>query len=323
VLLEGFEEDITERVRAEQRLSDEKRLSETIINSIPGLFYMINQQGKMIWWNDYRDSVFEYTVDEQGYSDVLAYVLEADRPLAAAAMAQAFSGKQASVELRLPHKDGKVRDYYCTGAQVDVGGEPRIVGVAVDITEHKRAEEEKRSFYRETIKSVTQGKLDLVPREEVQGFLDATEYATEIAHPADVAATRTALEFFYESKGLRGETLKLFLSGVGEAMTNAIKHAGGGRVYAGAGADCAWSAVLDAGPGIGALTLPSATLRKGSSTKLSLGMGYSIMLASSDRISLSTGPDGTTVVLIREIVQPEPELSLDDLHDTWDELPIP
>lgn len=322
-LLEGFEEDITERVRAEQRLSDEKRLSETIINSIPGLFYMVSRQGKLIWWNDYRDRVFEYTVDEQGYSDILPYVLEADRPIAIAAMARAFAGEQISVELRLPHKDGGVRDYYCTGARVEVGGEPRLVGVAFDITEHKRAEEEKRAFYRETIKSVTQGKLDLVPREEVQDFLDTTEYTAEILHPADVSAARAELESYYESKGLRGDILKLFLSGVGEAMTNAIKHAGAGRVHAGAGADCAWAAVSDAGPGIGALTLPGATLRKGFSTKLSLGMGYSIMLGSSDRISLSTGPDGTTVVLIREIVQPEPALSLEDLPDTWDELPIP
>ncbi len=48
-LLEGFEEDITERVQAEERLAEEKRLSETIINAFPGLFYMINREGKMIW----------------------------------------------------------------------------------------------------------------------------------------------------------------------------------------------------------------------------------------------------------------------------------
>lgn len=253
---------------------------------------------------------------------MLAYILEADRPLATAAIAHAFSGEQASVELRLPHKDGEVRDYYCTGAKVNIGGEQRIVGVAVDITEHKRAEEEKRAFYRETIKSVTQGKLDLVPHEEVRDFVDAAEYGREVAHPADVATVRTELESFYESRGLRGDSLKLFLSGVGEAMTNAIKHAGRGWVYAGVGAGCAWSAVSDAGPGMGALTIPSATLRMGFSTKMSLGMGYSIMLDSSDRISLSTGPGGTTVVLIKDIVQPEPKVSLDDLRDTWDELPV-
>lgn len=323
VILEGFEEDITERVHAEERLADEKKLSETIINAFPGLFYMINQQGKMIWWNEYRDRHFAYSVDEQGYSDVLAYVLEADRPLAAAAMAEAFAGEQASVELRLPHKDGEVRDYYATGAQVNVGGEPRIVGVAVDITERKHAEEQKRAFYRETIKSVTQGKLDLVPRDEVQGFLDATGYSRVISHAADITSARAELETFYESKGLGGEVLKSYLAGIGEAMTNAVKHAGSGRVYAGAGVGSAWSAVVDKGPGIAALTVPSATLRRGFSTKTSLGMGYSIILDSSDRVSLATGPEGTTVVMVKDVAQPEPEVSLDDLHDTWDELPVP
>lgn len=321
-LLEGYEEDITSRVQAERRLAEEKRLSETIINAFPGLFYMINRRGQMIWWNDYRDLHFEYEVDEQGYTEVLKYVLEADRGLVAEAMERAFSGEQTYVEARLPHKDGEIRDYYATGAQVMIGGEPRIVGVAVDVTERKRAEEHKRAFYRETILSVTQGKLDLVSREEIEHLLDTAEYSTRIEHPHHVTMARTELETYYEHKGLCCDSLKMFLSGVGEAMTNAIKHAGEGQVHAGANAEQVWAAVMDQGPGIAALTLPGATLRKGFSTKSSLGMGYSIMLDASDCISLATDLEGTSVVLIKDIVQPEPEISLDDLRDTWDEVPV-
>lgn len=322
LLFEGFEEDISARVLAQQKLSDEKKLNETIINSFPGLFYMINEQGKLIWWNEYRDRNFEFQVDEQGYSEVLSYVLETDRPLAADAIKRAFQGEQTSVELRLPHKDGQVRDYYCTGARVDIGGEPRIVGVAVDITSRKRAEEEKRDFYHETVKSVTQGKLDLAQRKDLQEFVENPEYAMEIAHAADVATARSELHTFYASKGLGGDDLREFIAGIGEAMTNAIKHAGFGTVYAGVRLDCIWATVSDQGPGIATLTLPGATLRRGFSTIKSLGMGYSIMLDSSDRIFLSTGPDGTTVVLTKDIVEPEYELCLSDLPDTWNEAPI-
>lgn len=38
-----------------------------------------------------------------------------------------------------------------------------FVSQVEDITERKLAEEEKQRFYRDTVRSVTQGKLDLLP----------------------------------------------------------------------------------------------------------------------------------------------------------------
>jgi len=46
------------------------------------------------------------------------------------------------------------------------------------------------------------------------------------------------------------------------------------------------------------------------------------MLDSSDGLLLATGPEGTGIVLLKDIVQEEPEISLDALRDTWDELPV-
>jgi anti-sigma regulatory factor (Ser/Thr protein kinase) len=128
---------------------------------------------------------------------------------------------------------------------------------------------------------------------------------------------REIVEKYLLDKGLKGDTLGLYLTGLGEAVTNAIKHAAGGEVFAGCNDGRVWTGVWDTGSGIPALTLPKATLRRGYSTKISMGMGYAIMLEVTDKTMLSTGPEGSIVVLFKNISQTTPAISLDDLPDTW------
>ena len=75
--------------------------------------------------------------------------------------------------------------------------------------------------------------------------------------------------------------------------------------------------MTDCGHGIDSLILPKAVLRRGFSTKPSLGFGYTIMLEVADRVLLCTGTSGTTVVLIRNL-RDEPARSLGDVVDTWE-----
>jgi anti-sigma regulatory factor (Ser/Thr protein kinase) len=87
------------------------------------------------------------------------------------------------------------------------------------------------------------------------------------------------------------------LSAAGEALDNALKHAGGGAYQAFAREDCLQIAISDDGPGIDFRTLPRATLVPGFSTAASLGMGFTIMLQLCERVLLSTRPGHTVVVL--------------------------
>ncbi len=192
--------------------------------------------------------------------------------------------------------------------------------IFVDITERLHIEQEKRRFYRDTIKSVTQGKLDLVSFEDVQEYLDPAGFISSVASPVDSAIARRKAMEFCRFGGLDDNGIGLFESAVGEAMTNAIKHADGCKVYAGVNGNTIWVAVSDTGKGISTMLLPGATLRKGYSSKISMGMGYTIMMEATDNIMLCTGTEGTTVVLSVNASSSMPALSLDDFPDTWDEI---
>ena len=79
----------------------------------------------------------------------------------------------------------------------------------------------------------------------------------------------------------------------GEAITNAIKHATQGRCAVFATEDRIIVRVSDRGTGIQVENLPDTILTPGFSTKVSLGMGYTLMLQFADRVWLATGPEGT------------------------------
>lgn len=184
----------------------------------------------------------------------------------------------------------------------------------------RRLEEDKRQFYRDTIRSVTDGKLDIAMPEDLLQYREGGAVALEFGSAAELSSCRMRIAEYCLEAGMQEDVTGLFLTAIGEAMTNALKHAGAGKIRCGATDGELWTSVTDTGAGISALSLPGATLGRGYSTKVSMGMGYSIMLDVSDRIMLGTGPEGTTVVLFKNIDESRPMLSLADLPDTWDSI---
>ncbi|HEU4753459.1 MAG TPA: hypothetical protein VFU47_10170, partial [Armatimonadota bacterium] len=61
--------------------------------------------------------------------------------------------------------------------------------------------------------------------------------------------------------------------------------------------------------GILSQVLPQAIFMPGFSTKISLGMGYKMVLRLCDRVWLATGPEGT-VVQMRKRIEPAPDEGL-------------
>jgi anti-sigma regulatory factor (Ser/Thr protein kinase) len=189
--------------------------------------------------------------------------------------------------------------------------------LSTEMAEHERLEDEETRFYRDTIASVTGGRLRLVDKAETAEMLRSAEVRRTLTDAESVAVARKEVKAFCAAKGLPGDDLDLFMGGVGEAMANAVKHAGGGEVCMYSTNGSVWVGASDKGPGIPTFALPSVAFRRGYSTKSSMGMGYSIILDAADQITLSTGPEGTVVILTKLIGEEKPCLSLDDLPDTW------
>jgi PAS domain S-box-containing protein len=160
--------DITERKQAEEEVRREKEFSETMMDSMPGVFYHYDATGKFLRWNQNFEAVTGYSRDEIARMHPLDFFAGDDKRLVGERIGRVFDTGEGSVEADFVCKDGRAVPYYFTGRRVLFGGEPYLIGVGIDITERKRAEEALRQ---------TQGDLARMSRVTALG-----ELAASIAH---------------------------------------------------------------------------------------------------------------------------------------------
>jgi PAS domain-containing protein/anti-sigma regulatory factor (Ser/Thr protein kinase) len=227
-----------------------------------------------------------------------------------------------SAEFGCRGRDGAVRWF---SEQVHVEplspSQSRPVGVCTDITERKRAEEEKnhllrrmeegvrqqRAFLRDVLSSVTEGRLQLCDDPDALPSRLPLAFAPIPLAPESLRTLRARTTEIAGSQGHRTDRIHDLLTGAGEAAMNAVVHAGAGVASVGideaSGRVQVW--VEDRGAGIALERLPRATLERGFTTAGTLGHGFWMMLKTIDRVWLLTGPSGTTLVLEQEREAPE------------------
>jgi PAS domain S-box-containing protein len=138
--------DISERKRAERELMEEKMFSDAIIACAPGIFYVIDETGHFVRWNRNEEEVTGYSREELRRLHALATIVPEDRESITLAMKETLEKGSAVREARGLGKAGKVLPYLFTGVRADIGDRKFIVGMGFDLTERKRAEEERRSL---------------------------------------------------------------------------------------------------------------------------------------------------------------------------------
>jgi len=87
-----------------------------------------------------------------------------------------------------------------------------------------------------------------------------------------------------------------------EAATNALLHGRGGVASVAVRDGVARLRVADSGSGINPQDLPKATLQKGWSSRASLGLGFTVINETADKVYLHTGPQGTTIIIEMALV---------------------
>jgi PAS domain S-box-containing protein len=136
--------DITERKRAEEELLREKNLTDTVMDSLPGVFYLFNDQGNFLRWNKNFQAVTGYSADEITKIHPVDLFEGADKTLVTKAILEVLDRGQATVEAGFVSKHGKKTPYFLTGNLIMLGQMRCVVGMGIDITERRLSEEEIR-----------------------------------------------------------------------------------------------------------------------------------------------------------------------------------
>jgi len=148
---------VGEQKRSEKALLAEKTFNDTVINSIPGVFYVLDIEGRLVRWNSFLEELNGLPSDGMRGMDSLKNIHENDKGLIAEKIAEAFEKGESNAEGRITTKDG-ARDLLFTGRRIDINGYPYVVGTGIDITESKSAQlglEEYRRSLEDMVKERT------------------------------------------------------------------------------------------------------------------------------------------------------------------------
>jgi diguanylate cyclase (GGDEF)-like protein/PAS domain S-box-containing protein len=136
----GTIQDITERKRTELEAAAQRTFRETLVESIPGVFYAIDTGGRFLLFNNNLLAVTQRTAAELMATNAAALFDEDERPQIVAAIARSFAEGGAEAEGSLVGLHGSRTPFYFTGRRIEFEGRPILVGTGIDISERKQAE---------------------------------------------------------------------------------------------------------------------------------------------------------------------------------------
>src|SRR4030043_1968636 len=140
-MIENVSKEITERKQAETNLKKEKDFSDSVINSLPGIFSFIDENDHFLRWNQNLETFSGYTVEEILEKNPLDFFIEEEKNLIAERIQEAFIKGQSIQKAHLVSKDGSKTPYLFTARRFISGKQRYLVGTGVDITERKKGEE--------------------------------------------------------------------------------------------------------------------------------------------------------------------------------------
>jgi len=134
--------DITKRKQAEEELLRERDYSESIVNSLPGAFFLFDDTGIFVRWNKNFEKVSGYSTEEISRMSPIDFFRDEGKGRIAEKIREIFSKGGSSIEANVLTKTGKEIPYYLTGNRIFLAGIPHLAGMGIDISERRYLEEQ-------------------------------------------------------------------------------------------------------------------------------------------------------------------------------------
>ena len=211
-----LQREIAERKEIENRLVREKQFSHYIIESLPGIFYVLDEAGRFLEWNRNLEIIGEYSSKEISKMAAMDFYTGQEKELIAQRIRDVFQFGKAFVEVDIVAKNGARIPFLQTGVRMELEEGAFLVGIGVDIGKRIRAEQALRKSEKE-LKVLSSQLLDI--QEKERGRL-----AREL-HDG-IGQTMTAIKFGLENahqKVLEGDSEDV--AGILEAMVPMIQGA--------------------------------------------------------------------------------------------------
>lgn len=195
----------------------EKNLSDSVINSLPGVFFLQDLEGRYLRWNKRLEEVSGYTAEELREMNAMNFFEPAEKELVQQKIEQAIKTGYGELEVMTVTKNGSKIPFYFTGQVIMYEDKLCIIGTGIDITARKLAEEKLKQSYKE-IRLLTEHQQNI--REQERAHM-----AREIHDELGQQLTVLKMDVAWLSRKLDGadETVKEKLKDLLDLLDGTVK----------------------------------------------------------------------------------------------------
>ena len=136
----GIAHDVTDQVHMQEAVLKEKDFSEALLDSLPGVFYFYDHDGKFLRWNRNLEEITGYSAEELTHRHPLDFFEGADKEHIAERIQQVFEEGSSDAEASFITKDHRSFPYYFTGKRIEIDGELYLIGMGIDIGPRRQAD---------------------------------------------------------------------------------------------------------------------------------------------------------------------------------------
>ncbi|HPS85577.1 MAG TPA: PAS domain S-box protein [Spirochaetota bacterium] len=143
---EAMNEELTAANRdlqsKEQAVRDEQFFTNSLIDSLPGIFYLYSYPGLQLKrWNKNHETILGFDPSEIKDRSLFDWHIPEAKDAVAGAVKQVMDKGYATMESLLRGKDGALIPFLLTGVRFEAEGKLYLMGVGIDVTERRKIED--------------------------------------------------------------------------------------------------------------------------------------------------------------------------------------
>lgn len=176
----GIISNIDQLKKANLQIENERKKAESLINNMPGTFYLFDRDGNLLLWNNTFQKASGYAKNEIKGMRPLDFFDENDKPKVKQSIEKVFETGYDEIEASFLKKDNTYMPCIFTGFRYEYEGKQCLIGMGIDITFQKETETKlkvKEEYYKALVEQAPDA---IIINDKDMNMLDINSYGCEL-----------------------------------------------------------------------------------------------------------------------------------------------
>ncbi len=211
--IKQLEKSFEESKQLAKDLEQEKKFSEKVLSSLPGIFYLYDENGNIVRWNKNHEILTGFSAKEISRRKILDWFSGREKESIASRVEETFIRGKSDAEGYLVIKSGEKVPYYFTAMRMVINKKKYLLGMGTDLSKLKRTEDELRKSeekYRQIFENAVEGIFQTTPQGRFVSANPAIARILGYDSPQELMATvKNIRKQLYISKEGRDDFLRI------------------------------------------------------------------------------------------------------------------